>query len=84
MYKSAGGGIDRGEEWGGRRTRVDGYGSCLGFENGRLREDRRREGMLGIGRDLCVSRKEEEEEDIVEHERDVTGHEILVVVNVVF
>ena len=39
--------------------------------------------MLGAGRDLCVSRKEEEEEDIVLHEREVAGHEILVMVGVV-
>ena len=39
--------------------------------------------MLGVGRDLCVSKKEEEEEDIVEHEREVVGHEILVMINVV-
>ena len=70
-------GIDRGEEWDGRQTRMDGYGSCLGFENGRLREDRRREGMLGGGRDLCVSRKEEEEEGMVEDEVEVSGHEIV-------
>jgi len=82
VYESVGG-IDRGEEGERRRTRIDGYGSCLGFENGRLREDRRREGMLGAGRDLCVSRKEEEEEDIVLHEREVAGHEILVMVGVV-
>ena len=39
--------------------------------------------MLGAGRDLCVSRKEEEEEDMVEDEVEVSGHEIVVTVNVV-
>jgi hypothetical protein len=39
--------------------------------------------MLEVGRDLCVSRKEEEEEDIVEHSREVVEHEILVMINVV-
>jgi hypothetical protein len=47
---------------------MDGVDSCLGFENGRLREDRRRAGMVGMGRDLWVSRKEEDEGDIVGHE----------------
>jgi len=32
--------------------------------------------MVGMGRDRWVSRNEEEEEDIVSHERDVDGHEI--------
>ena len=73
----------REKRWDGGRTRMDEYGSCLGLENGRLREDRRREGMLGAGRDLCVSRKEEEEEDMVEDEVEVSGHEIVVTVNVV-
>ena len=52
----------------------------MGFENGRLREDRRRAGMVGMGRDRswCVSRNEEEEErDIVGHKREVDVHEIL-------
>lgn len=82
-HQSAGRGWIGERKGDGKRTRLEGYGSCLGFEKGRLREDRRREGMLGAGRDLCVSRKEDEEDDIVEHEREVVGHEILVMINVV-
>jgi hypothetical protein len=32
--------------------------------------------MVGMGRDRCVSRNEEEEGGIVGHEQDVDGHEI--------
>ncbi len=49
----------------------------MGLEKGRLREDRRREGMLGVSRGVLVSRtRKEEEEDIVLHGQDVDEHEI--------
>ena len=65
----------RDEERGGRQTGMGGHGSCLDLEKGRLREDRRREGMLGVSQGVWASGKEEDE-DIMLHGRDVDEHEI--------